>query len=131
MDMTFLSINRVKMNKKSKISESARSALRGWLKADYVLYDLAQKKFEEKVENYGRERLRDEVDQLKEMNSKLMEECVEGEETYVYLGEELLRYKLRDPKNETCQYLVKGELDFLNELREDQRARAEAILKRL
>ena len=62
------------------------------------------------------------------MNIDAKEKCIESEESFVYIGQQLIRYNLRDPDDVTCKYMAMSELDFLEDIRNGQIARAKVIL---
>ena len=66
---------------------------------------------------------------FQQMNIDAKTRCIESEESFVYLGQQLIRYNLRDPEDETCKYMAMSELEFLAEIRSGQQSRAETILE--
>ena len=58
------------------MSESTRSILNKEMKGDNMLYQYFLNKHKRKVEEYGYERMKQKVIQLKILNSKIHEQCV-------------------------------------------------------
>ena len=76
LQVTFAELN--KRDKKFVIgmSESTRSILNNEMKGDNLLYQYFLEKHKRKVEEYGYERMKQKVIQLKILNSKIQEKCV-------------------------------------------------------
>ena len=63
------------MQQVDEISQETRELLAEIMKPDYKLYNHFKKKFENRVEQFGRERMKYEVSKLKSANEKKIEEC--------------------------------------------------------
>ena len=72
----YLKQNARKLSKVSKINETARGYLKNWLRAEYKLYDYYVEVLEQKIEEYGREKMTRDVAILRSMNEDLRNECV-------------------------------------------------------
>merc|ERR1711915_1148872 len=75
-EFRYLKQNARKLSKVSKINETARGYLKNWLKAEYKLYDYYAEVLEQKIEEYGREKMTRDVAILRSMNEDLRDECV-------------------------------------------------------
>ena len=74
-DMMYVTLNEKSKSAKSVISEEARDVLRNWLNADYMLYNHFSEKFRKKVDNFGRERMLDEIRILSELREFEHKRC--------------------------------------------------------
>ena len=63
-DLVYLKLNAHKKGGKSTISQGAQDKLRKWLRADQMLYDHFKALFLQKLESFGRTRMRDELTKL-------------------------------------------------------------------
>ena len=63
-DLVYLKLNAHKKGGKSTISQRAQEKLRKWLKADQMLYDHFKALFLQKLESFGKNRMRDELTKL-------------------------------------------------------------------
>ncbi len=68
--------NERKKAAKSNITEETRRIMRGWLWADYKLYDHFKTKFELRLAEYGAEKMDGRKKSLQRANVKLRKECV-------------------------------------------------------
>ena len=74
-DVTYVHNNIKDKSFKSNISTEARSFLKDWLHADYMLYDHFLKKFNSAVIAYGRDKMERDVLELETKNSLILEKC--------------------------------------------------------
>ena len=63
-DLVYLKLNAHKKGGKSTLSQGAQDKLRKWLRADQMLYDHFKALFLQKLESFGRTRMRDELEKL-------------------------------------------------------------------
>ena len=89
-DLLHLKLNRAP-NKKSRITEEARKSLSAYLEADIRLYDYFYKKFEQKVQAFGENRLHAETLKLKEEIKYAKDVCGVKEVKYVFSNNTLAR----------------------------------------
>ena len=122
-DIQHLRLNS-RLNSKIDADESTRQKIRKWNKADTAVYRHFNESFWRKVDAYGRERMRRDVDELKHFNLKLQSKCIEGnrvssslvnnKEYRVYnpKGVEMAGFILKDSvrNNKFCQNVVKTEV---------------------
>ena len=85
-----------------------------WLWEDYHLYDYFKKKFLLRLEEIGRRRLEDEKRLLRNFTAKILRQCQE-------------RKPMSRPN--ICNYISKGEISFLEEVRNIQREKSLKILE--
>ena len=71
-----LKLNARKASQKSALSEETREKLKSWLAADYQLYNHFAKKLENRMVEFGKERLAAEVAELQRLNLEVREKCV-------------------------------------------------------
>ena len=77
-EMTYLKLNSLKKEMKSQISPEARAALKEWLWGDYLLYDHFKKKFEATINEFGRDKLEQEMRILKTANGNVKKRCIQA-----------------------------------------------------
>jgi hypothetical protein len=63
---------------KTPISDEARKELEKWMAADYLLYNHFKSNFEQKIAEYGFEKMKVEEKVMQEMNEKLENLCTNG-----------------------------------------------------
>jgi hypothetical protein len=63
---------------KTKISPEVREKLKKYLEADYLLYDYFKAKFEQKIAEYGYEKMNVEEKIMQQMNEKVEKYCSLG-----------------------------------------------------
>ena len=115
-EMTWLRLNS-HTNSTSALSARAYACLEQWNRADMLLYDHFKRRFQESVEEYGIEKMREEVEKLNDLNSKVMDVCTRRGSLY---GWPHIAYQ--------CKLYAMDELDFINLLRNRQRDKARAML---
>ena len=82
-----------------------------WLWADYMLYNYFKDRFVTKLDKFGRQRLEYEKEVLRNLSESTLHRCKQK------------------PVANFCQYFNKGEIEFLDELRENQRNKSLKLLK--
>merc|ERR1719219_1448661 len=60
---------------KSVISEKAKNSLRMWLNDSYTFYDYFKTRFQKKVEEFGHEKMKIEVQKFENMTQDLAQKC--------------------------------------------------------
>ena len=111
-----LKLNARKSSQKSTLSEEMRQKLKFWLAADYQLYNHFAKKLEEKMLEFGKERLASEVAELQMLNLEVRERCVLEEvkdtwrlsEKFRPWSEDVTGFLVRSDQN--CQQFAKTEV---------------------
>jgi len=129
-DVVNLKLNARQEKKKTSLSDKARKALEEYLWADYELYDYFNKKFEQKLDNFGHLRLKQELSLLEKENNKTKELCgLQMTKNENLVGEKKLWGNgVVGYQTETdlpiCRYMSMAENAFLDYLREIQGERA-------
>ena len=127
-DITSLKLN-ARKSEGSQLKESTRQKLREVLKPDYALYNHFYKIFQDKLDLFGRGRMEEEVEKLREENRKIEEECNVATMDNRYLvgearwwGPGLMGYKV-DSKNKECKLMTMSELYYVDRIRNIQKER--------
>ena len=81
-----------------------------WLWADYMLYDYFKERFLQKIESFGQQEMIYEKEMLRSVSEKVLNSCK--------------KYNL-DP---VCEYIHKGEVNFLDVIRDAQTNKSLQIL---
>jgi len=123
-DLVYLKLNAHKKGGKSTISQRAQEKLRKWLKADQMLYDHFKALFLQKLESFGKNRMRDELTKLAQSIERFKSQCSikQGKNS-----NPRVRSRPRGSTPEICMDLVKHELKFIKELRATDLARISKI----
>lgn len=128
-DVTNFKLNARKESIKTVLSDEVREALKQYLSADYTLYNHFKQKFNDQVEDFGRQKMKQEVDILKHANDNVKQRCslkptdndkVQGENKL--WGQGLVGYK--GSENEECSGYTMSEMNFIDHLRTKQSAKA-------
>ena len=136
-DVVTFKLNTKEADKKSPLSEEARSALASWLWADYKLYNYFKSKFQDRLYQFGAERMEEEKLALKSLVSRTWNNCVETQfsgnsvkdvHSKPY-GRDILVQKLKPGADKDCEYFVMKENLFVDHLRNIQKDRAAKVLK--
>lgn len=77
-DLLFFKLNAREGSKVSKLSPELRAKALEWNAIDWKLYQHFNKTFWEKVNAYGRQRMADDVAELRRRNTKMASVCIEG-----------------------------------------------------
>ena len=83
-----------------------------WLWADYMLYNYFKDRFVRKLDELGRQRLEYEKEVLRNLSDITLNMC-----------------KQEPSADSFCQYFSKGEIKFLDELREIQRNKSLKLMR--
>lgn len=103
--------------------------LKAWNAADQILYNHFVSRLEEKIDAFGRERMKKEVSQLRAVTDRWYRLCVEDEVLSQLLDKKfkshsskVLGFKLRPNNTDpTCENLAKAELPYTTEMRQRQK----------
>lgn len=139
-DFASLTLNARKTNQKvdEVAEERVRKKVRAWNKADAALFDHYNATLWRKVDEYGRERMDEQLRLLHAERDRLSEKCLAGDEPvevssmkdakqrnafYRPAGVKLTGYELRDDAkhDDTCRHLVQPENQFSAEVFKMQR----------
>lgn len=112
---------------KKKLSKEATKNLQDWNWGDKLLYEYFLQKFQKAIEEFGRERMATEVEELKKRREVWFNYCIEKQvasknlTSYKIWSEKVTGYVLKSGmENKTCEDLVKPEKFFTNEIRQHQ-----------
>lgn len=136
-DVVNFKLNARKENKKAVLSDEAKSSLKEYLAADYVLYKHFLTKFDKHVAAFSLPRMAQELQILRKNNQDIRETCsikpmgnekVFGENK-LWGGEGLVAYVSNNTANPDCHLFSLSEVHFIDELREVQTLRAEEVVR--
>jgi len=98
--------------------------IREWNALDTALYDHFEKKLDMAVERYGRDRMSEQVNNLRAQLREVEEKCVD---TYAQqrLTPWIRRIKLRRKSGDQCLKMTWGEVKFADHIRDLQQSRAD------
>jgi len=131
-DVVNFKLNARKESKKVVLSDEARAALREYLANDYLVYNHFKAKFDEKVNSFGLPRMSRELAQLTSANEKMQELCsVKATDNDALLpgenklwGRGVVAYTYNTTNHPDCRLFGLSELNFIDELRKEQKRRA-------
>ena len=111
-----LKLNARKSSQKSALSDETRQKLKSWLAADYQLYNHFAEKLEDKMVEFGKDRLAAEVAELQMLNLEVRERCVLEEvkdtarlsEKFRPWSKDVTGFRVRSEQE--CQHLAKAEV---------------------
>jgi len=130
-DVVNFKLNARKESKKVGLSEEARAELKKYLAADYTLYQHFQERFEQRIEEFGRARMNQELRILRTANEKMKAKCglevadndqINGPNKLT--GQGMVAYKTAQESDSQCQNFAISEMNFIEHLREIQADRA-------
>lgn len=106
------------------LGEEYANKLLEWNKADWKLYRHFNETFTQKVEDFGVQRMKREVQKLQEANEVIREECLSDEQTTAYFHSvPLTKYRLKDKDNEECQNFIRSERQYLYKIKLQQESK--------
>ncbi|KAK5616782.1 hypothetical protein CRENBAI_020469 [Crenichthys baileyi] len=133
-DILYFKLNARRTSSVSRLDPEMRAKALQWNWADWKLYEHFNVTFWERVEAYGRQRMEQEVNELRRRNAEMSANCIEGgnaveaqkiKDTHFQpwqpIGEKsIMGYNLRkdiDPKSSTiCEKMLTPEIQYLSEL---------------
>ncbi|XP_022050315.1 galactosylceramide sulfotransferase isoform X1 [Acanthochromis polyacanthus] len=133
-DILYFKLNARRSSSVSRLNPEMRAKALQWNGADWRLYQHFNATFWARVEAYGRERMKQEVNQLRRRNAEMKALCIEGGEAvgaqkiqdgrfrpWQPVGESsILGYNLKkdtDPKFKAiCEKMVTPEIEYLSNL---------------
>lgn len=122
-------ISYLKSNSRQRSQESVREwlgeeysqKLLNWNKADWKLYQHFNQTFTKKVEAFGVERMKREVEKLQTENGRIRDQCLSGDQTTTFFRQvPLTKYKLKDKNDDFCQNLIRSERQYLYKINTNQ-----------
>ena len=129
-DMISLKLNARKAQQ-SRIDETTRDELKKLLAADYTLYNHFLEIFDRKVQQFGKQRMEEEVRQLSTANQEVSEKCKvsaadnrDVPSNARWWGPGLVGYKVNQD-SEDCGLMAMAEMSYVERLREIQNKQIE------
>ena len=109
---------------RSKISEETTNILRKWLWADYQIYDTFNSHLTERINEYGQDRMTNDLTTFRQLNTKLKKDCqVQKVNNNQLLGTDLhMGNNMVQAYNVTqeCKLYATSEPSFFNIIRTNQ-----------
>ena len=109
---------------RSKISEETTNILRKWLWADYQIYDTFNSHLTERINEYGQDRMTNDLTTFRQLNTKLKKDCqVQKVDNNKLLGTDLhMGNNMAQAYNVTqeCKLYATSEPSFFNIIRTNQ-----------
>ena len=109
---------------RSKISEETTNILRKWLWADYQIYDTFNSHLTERINEYGQDRMTNDLTTFRQLNTKLKKDCqVQKVDNSKLLGTDLhMGNNMVQAYNVTqeCKLYATSEPSFFNIIRTNQ-----------
>lgn len=118
-DIVYLPLKVRTDNDRKKISSEAAAKIKKWNRLDTAIYEYFAQRFEQMTVDYGKEKLANEVQILREKLKDVEARCVEDYDSQS-LKPWIKRIKLRKPSGQKCQRLVWGEVKYADYLRQLQ-----------
>jgi len=118
-DIVYLPLKVRTDNDRKKISADTAAKIKKWNRLDTAIYEYFSQRFEQMTIDYGKEKLANEVQILKEKLKDVEARCVEDYDSQS-LKPWIKRIKLRKPSGQKCQRLVWGEVKYADYLRQTQ-----------
>lgn len=116
--VVYLDNNVRQVKNRVTLTEEEKQKIRNLNQADTRLYNYFLGIFKRKVEEYGVEKMTQQVERLITMNRNLYNTCVEKKNTKGYAN--TFSYTLKPGAPLHCYFAAKTELGFCDELREEQ-----------
>lgn len=132
-DILFFKLNARKSSSVSRLTPESRAKALQWNGADWKLYQHFNATFWSRVDMYGRERMKQEVNELKRRNAEMKDICIEGGNAveaqniqdrhflpWQPAGQDIiLGYNMKkdiDPKHRTiCEKMLTPEIQYLSD----------------
>jgi len=131
-DMVNFKLNARKESKITSLSPEARELLQKYLAPDYKIYNHFVKRFEERILLYGDEKIKMEVETLKNKNLEMKNSCsmkavanekVTGENR-LWGGEKVVAYETENNEIPECRLYTLAEMKFIDQLRQVQASKS-------
>ncbi|XP_077867521.1 galactosylceramide sulfotransferase-like isoform X2 [Saccoglossus kowalevskii] len=128
-DMTYFKLNSRNEESINQITDDMRKKIYDWNKADKRLYDYFNWTFWRKIDEYGHERMHDDVLRLRELNEKWKSVCLQSDQVtkkgqgnfkiFQPPGVKINNFLLKPEaeRNSVCQNMVMPEPQFTEKLR--------------
>ena len=133
-EVRYLHLN-ARWKKSVVVDDELRSKIRKWHKADAAVFDFFNHTFWKRVEAYGRNKMENEVVQLRRLNFELQESCIKNGTSipssnvknadfrnYMPKGVKIASFALKDESmlNKTCHDVAKTAAAWIRYLMEKQ-----------
>ncbi|CAL4090775.1 unnamed protein product, partial [Meganyctiphanes norvegica] len=125
-DIAYLKINSREEKNKITFSEETKNRLLKLDNPDVLLYDFFKKKFQEKVEAFGIEKMRLEIEKLRSENERIAKTCLDKQANQNEVSgllkpknNKVQAWMIKNNSTE-CLDLVMNEIDFIDKLRQRQ-----------
>ena len=126
-DVTSLKLNARVDEVRTTLNDSTRNLLKEFLRLDYLVYDHFYKIFEEKVKNFGSEKMEKELHRLSLEFTRISEECglsegrLEGDPRSNWGGKAGLQgFKAVDTTDDNCLMMTLRERQLVERIRKSQ-----------
>lgn len=116
--MAYLPLNTRHNSNRQMLSDHDVNQLKKVNLADNMLYNQFLKKFKEKINKFGIEKLKKEIGKLIVINQEIWESCVESTTNQGYAR--TISYKLKENVSTLCKYIAINELKYTSFLRKIQ-----------
>lgn len=116
--MAYLPLNTRKNTYKQILSNDDIDRIKQVNMADNMLYIRFVQKFKEMINEYGLEKLKNEIKRLIAINQEILEICVQSVANNGYAR--TISYKLKANTNTMCKYIAMNELKYTSYLKEIQ-----------
>ncbi|XP_076068496.1 galactosylceramide sulfotransferase-like [Oratosquilla oratoria] len=128
-DVIIFKLNSSPPGTKIEVDGNYLARLKYYLKPDILVYTHFLKKFNNLVEQFGRDRMAEELKGLRQATKRIIEKCKIRPRSFnhSYLNIELQGYESLQ-NDDFCQKIVIEELDFLEEIRNRMKSYANATL---
>jgi len=118
-DIVYLPLKVRTDNDRKRISSETAAKIKQWNRLDTAIYEYFAQRFEQMTVEYGKDKLAQEVQILREKLKDVEARCVEDYDSQS-LKPWIKRIKLRKPSGQKCQRLVWGEVKYADYLRQLQ-----------
>merc|ERR1719468_1269110 len=131
-DIENLILNSAGLETKARLSEDSRKWLEEYLSADLKLYNYFKIKFDEKLQQFGDERMKLEMIKLKKQNENMKALCkIETEANYIMEQKKIVVKQETSSNNPYCRLMVDENIEIVRKVTEVQRKRANKFLHNL
>uniref|UniRef100_A0A1E1XE35 Putative galactose-3-o-sulfotransferase n=1 Tax=Amblyomma aureolatum TaxID=187763 RepID=A0A1E1XE35_9ACAR len=131
-DMVALKVNSRYSAYKEKLSNDTKQRILNLNPVDWQLYEHFAKLFDDKVKEFGEDRMAEEVEELRAAQKEYYERCVKAEESMekvspYYKRKDVVAFKAKD-HSKLCRSLTLTELEFHEVVKKVQEAKIKTYL---
>merc|ERR1719468_1370993 len=128
-DIENLILNSAGLETKARLSEDSRKWLEEYFSADLKLYNYFKIKFDEKLQQFGDERMKLEIIKLKKQNENMKAVCkIETEAAYIKKQNKIVVNQETSSNHPYCRLMVDENIEIVRKVTEVQRKRANKFL---